>query len=64
MNEARPVVAVTLGDPASIGPEVVVKALAEEELGAVCVPVVVGDRRGGARAVAPSAVASRVGAVV
>jgi 4-hydroxy-L-threonine phosphate dehydrogenase PdxA len=29
MPHVRPVVALTLGDPASVGPEVVVKALAE-----------------------------------
>ena len=60
MSEARPVVAVTLGDPASIGPEVVVKALAEADLGAVCVPVVVGDRRVVARALSTTGVALEV----
>lgn len=40
-----PLLAVTLGDPAGIGPEVVLKALAHEELHARCRPLVLGDRR-------------------
>ena len=32
-----------MGDPAGIGPEVVLKAVAEEEIRKVCVPVIIGD---------------------
>jgi 4-hydroxythreonine-4-phosphate dehydrogenase len=32
-----------MGDPAGIGPEVVLKAVAEQEVQRVCVPVIVGD---------------------
>jgi len=32
-----------MGDPAGIGPEVVLKAVAEEEIRSVCVPVIIGD---------------------
>jgi 4-hydroxythreonine-4-phosphate dehydrogenase len=32
-----------MGDPAGIGPEVALKAVAEEEVRAVCTPVIVGD---------------------
>jgi 4-hydroxythreonine-4-phosphate dehydrogenase len=32
-----------MGDPAGIGPEVVLKAVAEEEVRAVCAPVIIGD---------------------
>ncbi|HZT61163.1 MAG TPA: 4-hydroxythreonine-4-phosphate dehydrogenase PdxA [Pyrinomonadaceae bacterium] len=39
----RPRVAVTMGDPAGIGPEVVLKAVAEPEVLAACAPVIVGD---------------------
>jgi 4-hydroxythreonine-4-phosphate dehydrogenase len=39
----RPVVAVTMGDPAGIGPEVIVKAAALHPLAEFCTPVVVGD---------------------
>jgi 4-phospho-D-threonate 3-dehydrogenase / 4-phospho-D-erythronate 3-dehydrogenase len=41
--DARPVIAVTMGDPAGVGPEVVVKALATAEVRAMCRPVVIGD---------------------
>lgn len=45
MPRERPVVALTLGDPASVGPEIVAKALASGGLHELCVPVVVGDPR-------------------
>jgi 4-hydroxythreonine-4-phosphate dehydrogenase len=45
MPRNRPIIAITLGDPASVGPEVVVKALATGRLHEGCVPVVVGDHR-------------------
>lgn len=32
-----------MGDPAGIGPEVVLKAVAEEEIRGACVPVIIGD---------------------
>ncbi len=32
-----------MGDPAGIGPEVVLKAVAEDEVQSVCVPVIIGD---------------------
>ena len=40
---ALPRVGITMGDPAGIGPEVVLKAVAEEEVRAVCQPVIIGD---------------------
>lgn len=39
----RPIIAITMGDPAGIGPEVTVKALAREEIWECCRPLVVGD---------------------
>ena len=42
-GEGRPRVGVTMGDPAGIGPEVVLKAVAEPEVLAACAPVIVGD---------------------
>lgn len=36
-------IAITMGDPAGIGPEVVVKALADRKVYEKCVPVVIGD---------------------
>ena len=42
MNE-KPIVGITMGDPAGNGPEITVKALAHEELYDRCCPIVVGD---------------------
>src|SRR5712692_4011647 len=39
----KPRVGITIGDPAGIGPEIVLKAVAEPEVRAVCSPVIVGD---------------------
>ncbi len=39
-----PRLGITLGDPAGVGPEVVVKALARPDVRAVCRPIVIGDR--------------------
>ena len=41
--ETRPVIAITIGDPAGIGPEVVVKALAEKDIYNSCRPFVIGE---------------------
>jgi 4-hydroxythreonine-4-phosphate dehydrogenase len=38
-----PRIGITMGDPAGIGPEVVLKAVAEEEIGRICAPVIIGD---------------------
>lgn len=38
-----PRVGITMGDPSGIGPEVVLKAVAEEEVTSVCQPVIIGD---------------------
>ena len=43
MSDQRPVIAVTMGDPAGVGPEVVVKAVTEGEVQGLCRPVVVGS---------------------
>ena len=32
-----------MGDPAGIGPEVVLKAVAEEEIQRICIPIIIGD---------------------
>lgn len=46
----RPLVAITLGDPAGTGPEIITKALATPDLYALCRPLVVGDAATLARA--------------
>ena len=38
-----PRIAITMGDPAGIGPEVVLKAVAEEAVQNACVPIIIGD---------------------
>jgi 4-hydroxythreonine-4-phosphate dehydrogenase len=38
-----PVIAVTMGDPSGIGPEIIVKALTRPDVHALCRPVVIGD---------------------
>ena len=48
---SKPIIAVTMGDPAGIGPEIVVRALGEAAVRECCQPVVVGDPRIFARAV-------------
>ena len=38
-----PTIAITMGDPAGIGPEIIMKALAQDEVHAICEPLVIGD---------------------
>lgn len=40
----RPLLGLTMGDPAGIGPEVIAKALADKALARMCRPVVIGSR--------------------
>ena len=42
-QKSLPVIAITMGDPAGIGPEVIAKALARKEVHDCCRPLVVGD---------------------
>ncbi|MGY3453601.1 4-hydroxythreonine-4-phosphate dehydrogenase PdxA [Bradyrhizobium sp. USDA 4353] len=39
----RPTIAITMGDPAGIGPEVIMKALDHPETRSICNPLVIGD---------------------
>lgn len=43
MQRAGPLIAVTMGDPAGIGPEVALQAAASPDVRAACQPVIVGD---------------------
>lgn len=45
MKNKRPILGITMGDPAGIGPEVAVKALADELIYNMCRPLLVGDGR-------------------
>lgn len=40
-----PIIAITMGDPASIGPEIAVKALLEKKIYSICRPILVGDAK-------------------
>ena len=48
---SKPVIAITMGDPAGVGPEVVVAALSAPEIRNVCCPVLLGDRLAMQRAI-------------
>ena len=39
----KPIIGITMGDPASIGPEIAVKALMQESIHTICRPVIIGD---------------------
>ncbi|PIE62959.1 MAG: 4-hydroxythreonine-4-phosphate dehydrogenase PdxA [Desulfobacter postgatei] len=43
ISSNRPVLGITMGDPSGIGPEIVLKSLADPEIMNVCIPVVLGD---------------------
>ena len=38
-----PIIGITMGDPASIGPEIAIKALLQEKIYSICRPLLVGD---------------------
>ena len=59
----RPLIAITMGDAAGIGPEVIVKALADSRVYEWCRPLVVGDARRLRRAVEICGLALDVAAV-
>ena len=42
-HETRPILGLTMGDPAGIGPEVLAKAFAGREIGRLCRPIVIGS---------------------
>jgi len=42
-NSSKPIIGITMGDPAGIGPEVVVKAVTDEKVTRVCHPLVFGS---------------------
>jgi len=46
-----PLIAITMGDPASVGPELCIRALSDASLYASCRPLIVGDSAILARAI-------------
>jgi 4-hydroxythreonine-4-phosphate dehydrogenase len=45
MSFKRPIIGISMGDPAGIGPEILVKTLARKEIYEICNPVIVGDAK-------------------
>ena len=45
MNENRPIVGITMGDPVGVGPEIICQALSHKEVYDVARPLVIGDVR-------------------
>ena len=43
MKDDRPILGVTMGDASGAGPEIVVKALTQPHIRALCRPIVIGD---------------------
>jgi 4-hydroxythreonine-4-phosphate dehydrogenase len=43
MRVKKPLLGITMGDPAGIGPEIAVKALANKKVSRICRPLIVGD---------------------
>ncbi|WP_297213361.1 MULTISPECIES: 4-hydroxythreonine-4-phosphate dehydrogenase PdxA [Thermodesulfovibrio] len=41
---AKKRIAITMGDPAGVGPEIIVKAFAQEDIYKICAPLVIGDK--------------------
>jgi len=41
---AKKRIAITMGDPAGVGPEIIVKAFAQEDIYKICNPIVIGDK--------------------
>jgi 4-hydroxythreonine-4-phosphate dehydrogenase len=56
----KPLIAVTMGDPAGVGPEIIARALAKPEIRELCRPLVLGDRAVMERALAITAVPLRL----
>jgi len=40
---SRPIIVITMGDPAGVGPEIIMRSLAHPEVYAMCRPLVIGD---------------------
>ena len=45
MSQRKPIIGITVGDPAGIGPEIVIKAVSDPAISGVCRSVLIGDRK-------------------
>lgn len=44
MSQIKPIVGITMGDAAGVGPEIILKSLQNQEIYDICHPLVIGDR--------------------
>lgn len=44
-SNSKPIIGITMGDPAGIGPEVIGKVLLNKDINKICTPIVIGDKR-------------------
>ncbi len=52
MLKKKPIIGITMGDPAGVGPEIIAKALSEKNLYSICIPLVIGNAEIMAKAIA------------
>lgn len=45
LNMKKPIIGISMGDPAGCGPEITIKALSKKEIYDICNPVVIGDTK-------------------
>lgn len=45
MSQTKPIIGITMGDAAGVGPEVILKSLRNQEIYDLCNPIVIGDRK-------------------
>ncbi|MEH7387517.1 4-hydroxythreonine-4-phosphate dehydrogenase PdxA [Bacillus sp. JJ1521] len=45
MTKQKPIIGITMGDGAGVGPEIILKSLAEQEVHEICNPIVIGDAK-------------------
>lgn len=45
MQNNKPIIGITMGDPSSIGPEIAVKSLNHQKIHEICNPVIIGDAK-------------------
>jgi len=63
MKNKRPIVGITMGDPAGIGPEIAAKVMAKKEVYDICRPLIVGDAHAMKQAVGIAGVSLDVNAI-
>lgn len=44
-SNSKPIIGITMGDPAGIGPEIIGKVLLNKNINELCIPLIIGDKR-------------------